>query len=449
MRWDYYIIGADAAGLSAAIQIKRLQPQASLRVINKGQYISYGACGIPYVISGEIASPQKLIHFTPESFLKKRGIQVETGREAVALHVQDRVVEVRDLQAGQTSSEEYTRLLVATGASPRRLSSIDGQVEGVFDVHTIDDLTRSLDFLEKEKPQTAAIIGAGNIGLELAEALKKRGLDVFILELLSEPAAFWPPRIRRAVAAKAEEKGVRVHTGTAVRTVNKAGSGFAIETDGGIFQADIVFSVVGTAPAPQFCHGELDMEKNGAIKTDQRGQTSHPDIFAAGDCATVYHRLLQRNVYYPLGSTANKMGRIAGINMAGGDTVFPGIVGTQILKFFELSLAKTGLSLEEAEREGIRAKLFSAKRRDKAGYYPGAGMAEAEVVCEESSGRIIGATAVSEGNAAQFIDPAAVAVFTGLNISDLGWFDSAYAPPYAPVWNALISAALKASSSED
>ncbi|MGB7297535.1 MAG: FAD-dependent oxidoreductase, partial [Candidatus Aminicenantales bacterium] len=199
----------------------------------------------------------------------------------------------------------------------------------------------------------------------------------------------------------------------------------------------------------QLCRGELDMEKNGAIKADRRGRTSDPDVFAAGDCATVYHRLLQRNVYYPLGSTANKMGRVTGINMAGGEALFPGIVGTQILKFFELSLGKTGLSLEEAEKEGIKAKVFSAKRPDKSSYYPGAARAEVEVVVEEGSGRLIGAAAVCEGNAAQFIDPAAVAVYAGLTVEELGWFDSAYAPPYAPVWNALVSAALRAFSAED
>jgi NADPH-dependent 2,4-dienoyl-CoA reductase/sulfur reductase-like enzyme len=449
MRWEYCIIGADAAGLSAAVQIKRLQPQASLKVINKGRFISYGACGIPYVISGEIDSPEKLLHFTPESFAKKRGIEVQTGKEAVALHGADHIIEVKDLETGKISSEEYVKLLVATGASPYRLPFIDYGEDGVFHVHTIDDLTRILAFLEKTKPQTAAIIGAGNIGLELAEALKKRGLDVLILELLAEPAAIWPARIRRTVVKKIEEKGVWLHTGTAVKKVEKTGSVFVIETDGRRFEADAIFSVVGTAPATQFCRGEIDMEKNGAIKTDRRGQTSHPDVFAAGDCATVFHRLFGRSVYYPLGSTANKMGRIAGINMTGGDVVFPGIVGTQILKFFELSLAKTGLTLEEAETEGIQAKLYAAKRPDKAMYYPGATMAEVEVVCEAESGKIIGAAAVCEGNAAQFIDPAALAVFTGMSIWDLGWFDSAYAPPYAPVWNALISAALKASSAED
>jgi NADPH-dependent 2,4-dienoyl-CoA reductase/sulfur reductase-like enzyme len=294
----------------------------------------------------------------------------------------------------------------------------------------------------------AAIVGAGNIGLELAEALTGRGIKVLLFEVFPEPAMNWPPLVRKAVIRKIQEKGIEFYPETAVRKVSGSGQPFLLETGGAPIEADAIFSVTGTAPATDFCRGRLDLEKNGAIRVDRRGLTSGQDIYAAGDCATVFHRVLGRNVYFPLGSTANKMGRIAGINMAGRDTVFPGIVGTQILKFFELSVARTGLSLEDAEHAGIPARVYSAKRPDKAGYFPGASPAEVEIVCESETGKIIGAAAVGQGNAAQFIDPAAVAVFSGMNIADLGWFDSAYAPPYAPVWNALISAALKATQGD-
>ncbi|MEW5901671.1 MAG: FAD-dependent oxidoreductase, partial [Acidobacteriota bacterium] len=433
---------------SAAVQVKRQKPEASLRVINKGKIISYGACGIPYALSGEISSPQKLIHFTPESFEKMRGVAVETGREAVALDPGDRVIEVKNLESGEILREEYEKLLIATGAAPLLLSCLDYQEEGIFSVHAIDDLTRILRFLENRGPHQAAIIGAGNIGLEVAEALKTRGMEVAMVELYPDPARFWPPLIRKAVLEKLEEKGVRFFPNTEVKSVTRTRSGFLLEGEGKSLEADVVFCVIGTAPATQFCRGKLEMEKNGAIKIDQRGRTSAPEIYAAGDCATTYHKILRRDVYLPLGSTANKMGRIAGINMAGGNVPFPGIVGTQIMKFFELSLAKTGLSLEDAQREGIAAKAFVSKRLDKAGYYPGAAMAKVEVVIEEASRKTIGASVVCEGNAAQFIDPAAVAVFMGMSVDDLGWFDSAYAPPFAPVWNALISAALKATSED-
>lgn len=441
---EFLIIGGDAAGLSAAVQIKRLRPEAKIRVINSGRVISYSACGIPYVISGDVESPDSLIHFTPSRFQKRRGIPVETEQEAVSLDIEARTVAVRDLRTGKTEEAGFHKLLIATGARPIRLPFIDYESEGVFFLNNIGDLRRILAYLEDRRPETAAVIGAGNIGLELTEALSIRGLKVELFDILPFPAGPWPADVRRAVQKKIQEKGVRFHGGTAVKSVDRNGGGFRIITESGEFRAGILFSVVGTRPATDFCGKALDRLSNGALIIDRRGRTSHPKVFAAGDCATVHHRLLDRQVYFPLGSTANKMGRVAGINMAGGSLRFPGVVGTQIFKFFELSLAKTGLDPQEAEKEGLTVRSFSASRTDRAGYYPGSEPVQVRVVCEQESGRLLGASVVCRGNAAQFIDPAAVAVFTGMNIGDLGWFDSAYAPPFAPVWNALISAALKA-----
>jgi NADPH-dependent 2,4-dienoyl-CoA reductase/sulfur reductase-like enzyme len=448
MVWDFFIVGADAAGLSAAVQIKRLKPQASIRIINKGKFISYAACGIPYVISGDIAPFQKLLHFTPESFKRERGVAVEIRTEAVTIHPEEHAVDIRSLETGKTERAHYKKLLIATGAAPRPLPFLDYGEDGIFNVHTIEDLTRIIDFLERRKPSRATVIGAGNVGLELAEALTGRGIKVLLFEVFREPAMTWPPLVRKALLRKIQKKGIEFYPGTAVKKVSRSGQSFLLEAGDARIEAEAIFSVTGTAPATDFCRGQLDLEKNGAIRADRRGRTSDPDIYAAGDCAMIYHRVLDRDVHFPLGSTANKMGRIAGINMAGGEAVFPGIVGTQILKFFELSVARTGLSLEDAERAGIQANRYSARRPDKARYFPGASPAEVEIVCEQKTGRIIGAAVVTEGNAVQFIDPAAVAVFAGMNVEDLGWFDSAYAPPFAPVWNALISAALKATQAD-
>ena len=203
---------------------------------------------------------------------------------------------------------------------------------------------------------------------------------------------------------------------------------------------------MGIGPATGFCGDKLHKMENGALIVDRHGRTSNPDIFAAGDYTLVYHKILEKNVYFPLGSLANKMGRIAGLNMVEKTISFPGIVGTQIFKFFKLSLAKTGLSLEEAEKHGIKVETFSAQRLDKAGYYPGAGKVNVEIVMDKDTSILIGASTICEGNAAQFIYPAALAVSTGTKVRDIAWFDAAYAPPYAPVWNVLISAALKATN---
>jgi len=441
---EFLIIGADAAGLSAALQIKRKRSAAEVKVVAKGRIISYGACGIPYVLSGEIASPDKLVNFTSKGFQEKTGIVVETGREAVGLDPERREVEVKDLDSGVIRHEPYGRLLIATGAEPKRLPFLDHSLEGVFNLHTVEDLNRIMAFIAAKEPRRAAVIGAGNIGLELAESLSRRGLAYSLVDVLDSPIATWPVFSQKAVLAKIKDKGVDFRPGTAIASIEKRGEEFILHAEKEDLRADIIFSVTGTKPSTGFCGGKLETLPNGAILTDSRARTSVPDIFAAGDCAAVLHRVLGRPAYIPLGSTANKVGRLAGMNMVGAEVEFPGVVGTQIFKFFDLSLARTGLGLEEALQAGFQAEAVSSRANDRSGYYPGAAQVEVEIVFDRPSGRLLGAAAASRVNAAQFIDPAAMAVSAGLTVRDLAWFDAAYAPPYAPVWNALVSAAFQA-----
>jgi NADPH-dependent 2,4-dienoyl-CoA reductase/sulfur reductase-like enzyme len=441
---EFLIIGADAAGLSAALQVKRKRSAAEVKVVAKGRIISYGACGIPYVLSGDIASADKLINFTSESFQERSGIVVETGREAMGLDPERREVEVKDLDSGAIRREPYGRLLIATGAEPRRLPFLDHSLEGVFNLHTVEDLNRSMAFIREKEPRRAAVIGAGNIGLELAEALSRRGLAFSLVDVMDRPVATWPALTQKAVMAEIKNKGVDFRPGTAITSVEKRGEEFILHAEKVDIRADIIFSVAGTKPATGFCGGKLETLPNGAILTDSRARTSVPDIFAAGDCAAVLHRVLGCPAYIPLGSTANKVGRLAGMNMVGVEVEFPGVVGTQIFKFFDLSLARTGLSLEEAVQAGFQAEAVSSRTSDRSGYYPGASQVEVEIVFDKPSGRLLGAAASSRVNAAQFIDPAAMAVSAGLTVRDLAWFDAAYAPPFAPVWNALVSAAFQA-----
>jgi NADPH-dependent 2,4-dienoyl-CoA reductase/sulfur reductase-like enzyme len=441
---EYLIIGADAAGLSAAVQIKRNKPHAALKVINKGTIISYGACGIPYVLSKDISSPNKLVHFPPESIKAKRGILVEINKEAVGIHPQEHTVIVKDLKTGKIQQEEYRKLLIATGAQPRKLPFLDYEQEGIFNIHNIPDLQKVLRYLENKDPKKAVIIGAGNIGLEIVEAMHTRGLEVSLIEVLGSPAPAWPQSIQEAVLKKAEEKKISFLGNTSVVSIQKEDDLFLLTTENGRkLEADLIFSVVGIKPATDFCADAVKRIHNGAVLIDRACKTSAEDIFAAGDCATAYHKILEKNIYFPLGSTANKLGRIAGMNMTGKSSEFQGILGTQIFKFFELSLAKTGLSIGEATESGLDAASYSARRLDKAGYYPGAGKAWVEVICDKDSGRIVGAAAICEENSARYIDTAAAAIYSGLKIQELAWLDAAYAPPYAPVWNALTSAAMK------
>ena len=440
---DYTIIGADAAGLSAAVQIGRIHSGSLIRIINKGSTISYGACGIPFVIGRDISDPANLIHFTPESLETTRGLKVDVKKEVVDIDPARREIQVKDLGNGEIKNEGFRKLLIATGAVPRRLPFLDYEQEGVFNVHTIPDLEKIETFIKNIKPQRAGVIGAGFIGLELCEALTKRGVEVVLLEALDAPIAPWPESAKSAIVKKLKERRLNFFPKTFVREVQTKEGVFHLQTDDKTFECDMIFSVVGTSPATVFCGRHFDTLKNGALQIDASCRTSIADIFAAGDCASVNHLVLDRPVYMPLGSTANKLGRIAGMNMAGNNILFPGIVGTQIFKFFDLSLAKTGLSREEAEQEGREAVTYSATRLDRAGYYPGAEKVKMELTFDKASQQLVGALVICRGNAAQHIDPAVVAVTGKMQISDLAWLDAAYSPPFAPVWNVLVSAAFK------
>lgn len=442
---DFLIIGGDAAGLSAAMQVKRKHPKASIRVVNKGQFISYGACGIPYVLSGDIASSDDLLHYTPEKLSRERGMQVDIRHEVVDMAPESHRVKIKNLETGKISHQEYGKAMVGTGASSRHLPFIDYSQEGIFDVHNVEHLNQILGYIKEHSPKRIAIIGAGNIGLEVAEAFHERGGEPILFEIMDSPIPTFPKFVKAAAEKKLREKDITCFCGIKLVSVKKESGQFVLtDSNGGTYQADMVLSIVGIRPNTGFVHDRLNLMANGAILTDRQGRTSHPDVFAAGDCAAVYHQVLDRNVYFPLGSTANKMGRVAGLNMAGESVDFPGIVGTQMFKFFDLSLGKTGLSLEEAQKNGFKAKAFSARRPDRAGYYPGVKETNVQLVVEEETGRILGACAVCRSNAVRFIDTAAAAVFSRMTVADMAWFDSAYTPSYAPVWNALVSAAMKA-----
>ncbi|MFC2167321.1 FAD-dependent oxidoreductase, partial [Acidobacteriota bacterium] len=246
---DYFIIGADAAGLSAAVQIKRKHPNATIKIVNKGEIISYGACGIPYVISGDIESEKDLIHFTPESIQKQRGLLVKTREEATDIHPEDHVVNITNLGTGKSYQEEYGKLLIATGALPISLPFINKTMEGIFNVHDIEDLRQVLTFIHQRKPKTAAIIGAGNIGLELTEAMHKLNIDVCLFDILETPVAGWPTAIQKAVTEKMKDKGISFFGGSAIKTIQKKDNQFVLKTEQTDYIADIIFSVVGTNPA--------------------------------------------------------------------------------------------------------------------------------------------------------------------------------------------------------
>ena len=438
--YDYLIIGADAAGNSAVGQIRRNDKNASIGILEKTQIISYGACGLPYAIEGAVPSFDDLIHFDGPAFAARTHSDVLLGHEAIHVNTADRIVTVRN-DEGEIELG-YGKLLIGTGAPAVRLPFVDYSSSRVFELKTVPDgkaIRQAIDGGAKR----AAIIGSGYIGLEAAESFRKMGLSVSMYEALDRPVPRLPEAMSRSIMATMEEKEIRFLPQSKVTSVTDTGAEIQIATENGSESYDFVLVAVGVRPATAFLEGSgIQMEK-GAIVVDQQCRTNADGVFAGGDCSMVYHKILKKPVYYPLGHTANKQGRIAGMNMSGQTIDFPGIVGTQVFKFFDRIYALTGLSANEASQAGYDFEEASAMRPSRAGYYPGAEKVKMTLLLEKESGLLLGAALFGPLESYGMIDAASALINKGATADEIAWMDFAYAPPVAPVWNALISAAAK------
>ncbi len=446
MNYKYVIIGADAAGNSAAGQIRRNDKEGSLAILEKGDIVSYGACGLPYTLSGEIPETEKLIHFTAESFGKKVHADVLTRHEVVSVDFTTQTLSVKTPNGNRDIG--YEKLLVATGASPIRLPFIDYSNERVFELKTVPDANRLLSFIETHQPRNAAILGAGYIGLEVAENLRMRGIEVTIFEAMERPMPRLSAEFGEEISRQLAAHGVTLHTNTPIESVRFENNSVQITAKGQAYGFDFLVSAPGVRPATSFLNPDSIAMQRGAIFVNAYGETSVPNVYAAGDCATVPHHLTKEPVWIPLGHTANKTGRIAGMNMSGSRVSFPGVLGTQLFKLFDKMIASTGLTAEEAEKAGFEIMKTNLVRPSKAGYYPSSGKVYLSMVASTRSREILGVAMHGPLDSYGLIDAAAALISQKATVDEVGWLDMAYAPPFAPVWNALVSAAAKFSGGD-
>ncbi|KHG66472.1 NADH oxidase [Thermus sp. 2.9] len=436
------VVGGVAGGASAAAKAKRENPELEVVVYEKSGWVSYGACGLPYVLSGEIPSLAKLVARTPEEF-RKQGVLVHTRHEVVDINPHERVLTVFDHREGRTFQDRYDYLVLATGARPA-IPPIPGTEQaGVYTLRSMEDGERLLKALEGAR--RAAILGAGYIGLEVAEAFRKRGLEVTLLEAKERPLPHWDEEVGTLLKGELERHGVEVWTGVRVLAIGGAGRVEAVETSEGVVPADLVLVATGVRPNTELAQAMgVVLGPTGAIATDQEMRTNLEGVFAAGDVAESFHRVLGRPYWLPLGDVANKHGRTAGSVIAGKEALFHGVVGTAIFKAFGLAVATTGLPLEAALKEGYRAKKVFIQSRDGAHYYPGSAPLWVELVYEEGTGRLLGGAVVAHGHGALRVDVLAALLHRGGTLEDLLALDLAYAPPYSPVWDPLLIAAQQA-----
>jgi NADPH-dependent 2,4-dienoyl-CoA reductase/sulfur reductase-like enzyme len=422
------IVGGNAAGLSAAARARRLDSRLEILVLEKGPVISYGACGLPYFVEGRIRDASQLIVYTPEYFRKERNIQVRTGARVVSVsHPR------RELTLESGDRVPYDRLVISTGARCDSGGIAGASLPHVFTLHTVDDAERMRRFLAEKKPRRAVVIGAGYIGVEAADALRRNGVAVTIVErsghaLLRDDAEFTV-----AVTAQLERHRVAVRLNTPVQS---------IEPDRvGDFPCDMVVLSAGFKPNVELAaQAGIELGRTGAIAADDRMETNLRGVFAAGDCAQTTHLVTGRPTWIPLGTTANKTGRVAGANAAGGRERFPGIAGTSIVGIFGMGFATTGLSVSEARTEGFAPAAARIESHSKPRYYGGT-KTTVELIADRSTRRILGGSVIGEDGVAGRINVIATAVQTRLRVDEFEQLDLAYSPPFSPVWDPVLIAA--------
>ncbi len=443
------VIGGDAAGMSAASQARRLQGPDELDILafERGSYSSYAACGIPYWIAGLIPERDRLIARAPEVFRAKQAIDLRMHHEVVGIDPESRTVTVRDLDAGEQQDHDYDQLLVATGATPVRPPVPGIDADGVFGVQTLGHGQQLLDALEQRSPQRAVVIGAGYIGIEMAEAMLLRGLEVHVVDLAEQPMSTLDPELGGKVADAMRGMGIHLHLGVPVQGIETGADGFvrAVTTPQGTLEADLAVLGTGTRPFSDLAAAAgIPIGPSGGIVTDRRQATPVDGVWSAGDCAETFHRVSRQPVSIALGTIANKQGRVAGLNLGGSYGAFPGVLGTAVTKVCEVEIARTGLGEAAARRAGFEVITASIDATTRAHYYPDAQPITIKVVAEQGTGRLIGAQIVGREGAAKRIDVFATALWNAMTVDDLLNVDLSYAPPFSPVWDPVLIAARKA-----
>jgi NADPH-dependent 2,4-dienoyl-CoA reductase/sulfur reductase-like enzyme len=425
--------------MSAASVARRRDADLDVVAFERGEYTSFSACGIPYYVGGDVEDPHRLVSRDPDEH-RKRGIDVRTGCEVLAIDLAARRLTVRTADDRETS-EPFDQLVVATGAqaAPPPIPGADA-IEPARTIDAGERLRASLD----RGGRCAVVIGAGYIGLEMAEAFVSQGLNVTMIDRAPQVMLTLDADMARRVQEAAERMGIRVVLDASIEEiVTDEGSPVEVRTASDTYPADHV--VIGTGAKPAVALAEeagLEVGDSGALRVDDHQRCpGHDGVFAAGDCAESRHRLLDRQVNIQLGTHANKQGRIAGANATGADLAFPGVIGTAASKICRYEVARTGLSEREAADAGIDVVSATIEDRTRAGYYPGAGPIWVKLVAERGTGRLLGGQIVGVEGAAKRIDVLATAVWTHLAVDALALLDLSYAPPFSGVYDPLLIAA--------
>ncbi|MGX7670153.1 FAD-dependent oxidoreductase [Plantactinospora sp. DSM 117369] len=445
------VVGGDAAGMSAASQARRRRDASDLEIVafERGHFTSYSACGIPYWVGGLVDDADQLVSRDPATFRTDFQVDVRLRHEVVGIDLDRREVVARDLEnGGREVREGFDQLMYAAGAVPVTPDWARTDAAGVFGVQTLDDGAALIDWLDGDPaPRRAVVVGGGYIGVEMAEAMIQRGLSVSLVERSPEPMSTVDPDMGALVRKALCGLGLEVRSGIGVTGLEtRDGRVTAVVTEDGPLPADLVVLGLGVRPNTALAaEAGLPIGPTGGIRVDLRMRVvDTPGVWAAGDCVESVHRVSGQPVFVPLGTHANKQGRVAGINIGGGYATFAGIVGTAVTRVCDLEVGRTGLREDEAAAAGFEFVAVRVESTNRAGYYPGAKPMTVKLIVERRSGRLLGAQIVGRSEAAKRIDVLAVALWNRMTVDEMAGLDLGYAPPYAPVWDPVLVAARKA-----
>ena len=436
------VVGGSDAGISAALRAQELEPGAEITVLVADDYPNFSICGLPYFLSGETPDWHALAHRS-----KFPGLNILRRHLARRIDASDKTISC--VHAGAGMRVRYDRLVIATGARPVRPDLPGSKHDGVFLLHTMDDSFAVHRYLTERNPRAAVLVGAGYIGLEMADALTQRGLEVTLLCRADTVLPTVDPDLGRLVQEELRRHGVRVRTGVSAVEINQTEAGcpsrLSIADSGGAEHvADLVILAVGARPDSQL--GEQAGAKlgaRGAIVVTRQMHTNLAEVFAAGDCVETHHRLLDAPTYISLGTIAHKQGRVAGENAIGGDRIFAGALGTQSLKVFDLAIARTGLSDRDAREAKFDPVTVGLEANDHKAYYPGATPLRVHLTGDRQTGRLLGGQILGNRRAeiSKRIDIIATAIFQGASVDYLNDLDLSYTPPFSSPWDPVQMAA--------
>ncbi|MFD0002330.1 FAD-dependent oxidoreductase [Streptomyces sp. NPDC127178] len=443
------VIGGDAAGMSAASQARRLKSAEELEIVafERGHFTSFSACGIPYWVGGDVPERDQLIARTAEEH-RARDIDLRMRTEVTEIDVAGGRVRARDVDSGAESWTSYDKLVIATGARPIRPDMPGADAPGVHGVQTLDDGQALIDTLEHTRGRRAVVVGAGYIGVEMAEALINRGYEVTVVNRGSEPMSTLDADMGRLVHEAMEGLGITMVNDTEVTKIltGEDGRVRAVATQDAEYPADVVVLGIGVRPETTLARAAgLPLGDHGGLLTDLAMRVrGHENIWAGGDCVEVLDLVSGQERHIALGTHANKHGQVIGTNAAGGYATFPGVVGTAVSKVCDLEIARTGLREKDARRAGLQYVTATIESTSRAGYYPNSSLMTVKMLAERRTGRLLGVQIVGREGAGKRVDIAAVALTAGMTVEQMVSLDLGYAPPFSPVWDPVLVAARKA-----